>query len=94
MAPPGQQCDVGKSILGLKPKPQIPSLALPPANFATLAKGGLFYMIVCVLCARLLQSCLTLYDPMDYSPPGSSVRGILQARMLEWSALPFSRGSS
>ena len=37
------------------------------------------------------QSCLTLCDPMDCSPPGSSVRGILQARILEWGAIPFSR---
>ena len=36
------------------------------------------------ICAKLLQSCLTLCDPMDCSPPGSSVRGILQARILEW----------
>ena len=40
------------------------------------------------------QSCLTLCDPIDCSPPGSSVRGILQARILEWVAIPFSRGSS
>ena len=40
------------------------------------------------------QSCLTLCDPMDYSPPGSSVPGILLARILEWVAIPFSRGSS
>ena len=40
------------------------------------------------------QSCLTLCDPVDCSPPGSSVRGILQARTLEWVAIPFSRGSS
>ena len=46
------------------------------------------------LCARLLQSCLTLCDPMDCSPPGSSIHGILQARILEWVAMPFSRGSS
>ena len=39
------------------------------------------------------QSCPTLCDPMDCSPPGSSVRGILQARILEWVAI-FSRGSS
>ena len=38
--------------------------------------------------------CLTLCDPMDYSPPGSSVHGILQARILEWLAMPSSRGSS
>ena len=40
------------------------------------------------------QSCLTLCDPMDYSPPGSSVHGILQARILEWVAISISRGSS
>ena len=40
------------------------------------------------------QSCPTLYDPMDCSPPGSSVHGILQARILEWVAISFSRGSS
>ena len=40
------------------------------------------------------QSCLTLCDPMDCSPPGSSVHGILQARILEWVAISFSRGSS
>ena len=40
------------------------------------------------------QSCLTLCDHMDCSPPGSSLRGILQARKLDWVALPFSRGSS
>ena len=40
------------------------------------------------------QLCLTLCDPMDYSPPGSSVDGILQARILEWVAIRFSRGSS
>ena len=40
------------------------------------------------------QSCPTLCDPVDCSPPGSSVHGILQARMLEWVAVPFSRGSS
>ena len=40
------------------------------------------------------QSCLTLCDPMDCSPPGSSVYGIFQGRMLEWVALSSSRGSS
>ena len=44
--------------------------------------------------AKLLQSCPTLCDPMDCSPPGSSIHGILQARILEWVAIPFSRGSS
>ena len=40
------------------------------------------------------QLCLILCDRMDCSPPGSSVRGILQARILEWVAIPSSRGSS
>ena len=40
------------------------------------------------------QSCPTLCDPMDCSPPGSSLHGILQARVLEWGAISFSRGSS
>jgi len=40
----------------------------------------------------LTQSCMILCDPTDYSPPGSSVHGILQARILEWVAISFSRG--
>ena len=46
---------------------------------------------VCVLVA---QSCLTLCDPTDCSPPGSSVHGISQSRILEWVAILSSRGSS
>ena len=42
----------------------------------------------------VIQSCPTLYGPVDCSPPGSSVHGILQARILEWVAILFSRGSS
>ena len=48
----------------------------------------------CRYCVQSLQSCLTLCDPMDYSPPGSSVDGILQVRILEWAASSFSRGYS
>ena len=40
--------------------------------------------------AKSLQSCLTLCDPIDGSPPGSPVSGILQARTLEWGAIAFS----
>ena len=40
------------------------------------------------------HSRLTLCDPVDCSPPGSSVHGILQGRILEWVAIPFSKGSS
>ena len=44
--------------------------------------------------SEVAQSCPTLCDPMDYSLPGYSVRGIFQARVLEWGAIAFSRGSS
>ena len=44
--------------------------------------------------AKLLQSCPTLCDPIGGSPPGSSVPGILQARILEWVAISFSKHSA
>ena len=47
-----------------------------------------------MLHAKSLQLCLTFCDPMNCSPPGSSVHGILQKRILEWVAMPSSRGSS
>ena len=51
------------------------------------------YVQVCSAAAKLLQSCPTLSDPMDCSPPGSSIHGIFQARVLEWGAIAFSRCS-
>ena len=45
------------------------------------------------VCAKLLQSCPTLRDSVDCSPPGSSVHRILQVRTLEWVAMPSSRES-
>ena len=65
-------------------------------NLIYIGESRQAFLCVCVcVCARVLvsQSCLTLSDPMDYSLPGSSVHGILQARILEWAAIPFSRGS-
>ena len=44
--------------------------------------------------SEVAQLCLTLCDPVDCSPPGSSIHGILHARILEWVAISFSRGSS
>ena len=46
------------------------------------------------MCVLLTQSCRTLYSPMVCSPPGSSVHGILQARILEWVAILFSKAAS
>ena len=45
-------------------------------------------------CVIVTQSCLTLCNLVDYNAPGSSIHGILQGRILEWVAIPFSRGSS
>ena len=60
---------------------------LPP-QFPSWASLRLPGGCVCV------QSCLILCQPMDYSPSGSSVHGILQARILDWVAIPSSRGSN
>ena len=53
-----------------------------------------FYLSLSCLCwspaAKSLQLCLTLCDPIDGSPPGSPIPGILQARTLEWVAISFS----
>ena len=49
-----------------------------------------FFLYVAAAAAKLLQSCPTLLDPIDDSPLGSSVPGILQARILEWVAISFS----
>ena len=51
-------------------------------------------MVWSCLCVRSLKSCPACCDPMDCSPPGSSVHGMLQARILEWVAMRSSRGSS
>ena len=66
--------------------------------FLVVAKSSheiskLLCVCVCV-CVLVTQSCLTLCYPMDYSLSGSSVYGILQARILEWAAIPFSRVAS
>ena len=58
-----------------------------------LSRNFLFLLWVC-LCMKVTQSCLTLCNPMDCSPPRSSVHAILQARILEWVAMPSFRGSS
>ena len=49
------------------------------------------YLFVSTRMCLVAQSYLTLYDPVNYSPPGSSVRGILQTRILAWVAISFSR---
>ena len=58
--------------------------------FLTLYCSKNVYDAAAAAAAKSLQSCLTLCDPMDCSPPGSSVHGIFQARVLEWNAIAFS----
>ena len=52
--------------------------------------GLVFHLTAAAAAAKALQSCLTLCDPIDGSPPGSSIHGTFQARVLEWSAIAFS----
>ena len=63
-------------------------------TFYVPTQGKLFVVFLGVFAAaaaaKSLQSCLTLCDPMDSSPPGSPISGILQARTLEWVAISFS----
>ena len=63
-----------------------------------LSRDMLHLIVACCCMLRcsvlVTQSCLTLCDPMACSPPGSSVHGILQLRILEWIAMPSSKGSS
>ena len=75
-----------------------PFVVYPLADFRqpcrVSQKTELFSKCLFLLPAQSLQSCLTLCDPLDCRPPGSSVHGILQSRILEWVAMPFSGGSS
>ena len=68
-------------------------LCLPWAH-CRMSEGELYSTVGLCVQAKLLQSCPTLCNPMDCGLPGSSVRGILQARILEWVAVSSSRGSS
>ena len=60
----------------------------------TASPQSVICVCVCVCVRTRTQSCPTLCDPIDDSPPGSSVHGILQARILEWVAISSSRASS
>ena len=63
---------------------QNPRESEPPEGFCLPTSSSL------AAAAKSLQSCLTLCDPRDGSPPGSAIPGILQARTLEWVAISFS----
>ena len=95
------------SGLPFLPPEGLPDLGIKPKSPASSALAGRFFtteppvipLIVWMpwhvkLYAKLLQSYPTLCDPLDCNPPGSSVHGILQARILEWVVMPSSRGPS
>ena len=63
--------------------PQLTPTLWEPMDYAAAAAA-----------AKSLQSCLTLCDPIDSSPPGSAIPGILQARTLEWAVISFSMNYS
>ena len=70
---------------------------LPSCGHSSLGVFQVTFLCVAwytCMCAKLLQSCPNFCDPTDCSRPGSSVHGMLQARILEWVAMPSSRGSS
>ena len=69
------------------------TIALTRWTFVDKVISLLFNMLFAAVAAKLFQSCPTLCDSMDGSPPGSSVPGILRVRILEWVAISFSRGS-
>ena len=64
----------------------------PKHYLMSLCGQSLLQLLVVVVVVT--KSCLTLGNPMDCSPPGSSIHGIFQARILEWIAISFSRGFS
>ena len=83
----------GKARKGSQSRWNVQPDSLQTVSWNGELKGNIFFMMCCV-CVKSLQACRTLCDPMDCSPPGSSVRGVLQARILEWVAMPSSSGSS
>ena len=64
--------------------------SLEPFPLTRILPLGIYHRDNLAAAAKSLQSCPTLCDPIDSSPPGSSVPGILQARTLEWVAISFS----
>ena len=74
----------------------LPSVASVSWSPLLLKRTQSYWVSACMQAcvrAKSLQSCLTLCDPIDCSLPGSSVQRVLQARILEWVAMAFSRGS-
>ena len=72
----------------------LPTWPLYPLSFPPCTWGHHLYFLFklfILYCCWVSRSCLTLWDPMDCHPPGSSVYGVLPARILEWVAISFSK---
>ena len=80
---PACACFCQESFIGMQPHPSFTNCLWLLSCFRDIAAAA-------AAAAKSLQSCLTLCDPIDGSPPGSSVPGILQAKTLEWVAISFS----
>ena len=79
------------SMLPCPPAGDLPDPGVEPVSLVSPALAGGFFTISDMLFfSSFAQSCLILCDPMDCSPPGPSVHGILQARIMEWVAISFS----
>ena len=70
--------------------PRVCSNSYPLESVTPYSHINIMNILIAAAAAKSLQSCLTLCDPIDGSPPGSTVPGILQARTLEWVAISFS----
>src|SRR5574342_3357 len=81
----------------VQPHRQQPTRLLCPWDSPGKNTGvGCHFLLQCIRVkseSEVAQSCPTLSDPMDCSPPGSSIHGIFQARVLEWGAIAFSESS-
>ena len=101
---PGGLQSMGLQKVGQDWVTELNSIELPTSSHRWRTFGFCYYFFSLKICQGLLyvvewffvcaQSCPTLCHPMDYSPPGPSVHGISQIRILEWVAISSSRGSS
>ena len=73
-------------------KSRSPALQADSFPFERLGKRVIYHLVGITAAAKSLQSCPTLCEPIDGSPPSSPVPGILQAKTLEWAAISFSKG--
>ena len=90
-SPPGDRPDLGiKPTSPVSPALQVDSLPAEPSGKPIRDPALHYYLPAAAAAAKSLQSCPTLHDPIDGSPPGSPVPGILLARTLQWVAISFS----